>query len=68
MTSQPAEYEWSEQKYGLYHPTWDAPDCFYSTTAENALAAAIRTYGEGSGHIVVERTLQPVIPPGKADS
>lgn len=39
--------------YGLDHPTWDHPTNFHYDTAEEAEAAAIRTYGPDSGHVAI---------------
>lgn len=39
--------------YGLTHPTWGDPSCFYYDTPEEAHAAMVKTYGENSGHLVV---------------
>jgi hypothetical protein len=48
--------------FGLTHPTWDGPSCFYYATENEAWAAIERTYGKDSGHLVVG-VLTHVIPP-----
>lgn len=54
------EIELKHKPFGLAHPTWERPDCFRYDTAEDAAAAVIRTYGDGSGHVVVG----VITPPG----
>lgn len=40
-------------RYGLDHPTWARPECFFYDSLEAALEAIEETYGLNSGHIVV---------------
>jgi hypothetical protein len=51
----------SAHAYGLSHPTWGRPDCFFYDTADDAAGAILRVYGENSGHVVIG----PVTPPAR---
>lgn len=42
--------------FGLDHPTWKYPACFFYSTAETAREAIERVYGSDSGHIVVRQS------------
>ena len=48
-----SEIKLRHKRFGLTHPTWDAPECFYYDSAAEAEAAMRRTYGDDSGHLVV---------------
>ena len=42
------------KRFGLTHPTWDGPACFYYDSAAEAEARIRKTYGDNSGHLIVE--------------
>lgn len=58
-----AEKDLRHKPFGLTHPTWDQPSCFYYATENEAWEAIGEVYGEGSGHLVVGVLTRP-IPPG----
>lgn len=39
--------------FGIAHPSWIEPTCWYYDTAEEAAEAIRKVYGENSGHVVV---------------
>lgn len=47
------------KRFGLTHPTWSGPDCFYYDSAAEAYAAIRKIYGDNSGHLVVEVLYRP---------
>lgn len=46
------EMDWPP-RFGLDHPTWPRPTCFFYRTANEARAALVKVYGEDSGHVVI---------------
>jgi hypothetical protein len=48
--------------FGMMHPSWRGPECFYYDTSEQAQAAIVKVYGPDTDHRVVERQFR-VIPP-----
>jgi hypothetical protein len=49
----------SAKPWGISHPGWKAPTCFFFDSAEEARASIVKVYGPNSEHIAYGPALTP---------